>query len=72
MSTELDQLCFFHIPKTAGTSLVSLLSDWYFSDKVFPGSNTQNFEKVSTDELLHHRLFKGHIKQAYARSKLPE
>lgn len=72
MTTDLDQLCFLHIPKTAGTSLVSLLSDWYSGNQVFPGANTLDYEKFSTDELQRYRLFKGHIKLAYARSKLPQ
>ena len=66
------QICFLHIPKTAGTSLTELLVDGVGSDRVCPAGTLVDYDAMSDEELAHYDLLKGHFDYALrARLRRP-
>jgi hypothetical protein len=70
-TNKYKRLCFLHIPKTAGTSISSILSYWYPDKLIFKGGDKLDYDKYSKEELSEYRLYKGHIQYIYANPNLP-
>ncbi len=66
------RLCFLHVPKTAGTSISSILSKWYANKQIFPGLTTLDYEKFDQAEIAGYDLYKGHVQFVYAKPRLPD
>jgi hypothetical protein len=71
ITNKYKRLCFLHIPKTAGTSISSILSRWYPENLIFQGGNKLDYNKYCKDEISEYRLYKGHIQFIYANPSLP-
>ena len=66
------QLCFLHIPKTAGTSLTELLIGRIGGDRVCPAGTLVDYDAMSDEELARYDLLKGHFDYALrARLRRP-
>lgn len=61
---EEDQLCFIHIPKTAGTTLTSILDSKFDRDRIFPEAFLRKLQDYTPQELAAYRLFRGHFSHA--------
>lgn len=59
-----DQLCFIHIPKTAGTTLTSILESKFDRDQIFPEAFLRNIKDYTPEQLAAFRLFRGHFSHA--------
>lgn len=53
-----DQLCLLHIPKTAGSTLTSIVDTNFHVNEIFPASTVGRF---SPDELEQYKLFRDHF-----------
>ena len=53
-----DQLCLLHIPKTAGSTLTSIVDSNFHINEIFPSSTVGRF---SSDELERYKLFRDHF-----------
>jgi hypothetical protein len=56
-----DQLCFIHIPKTAGTTLTSLLNSKFDVAEICPAEVWSELVKIPIADLAKYRLFRGHF-----------
>jgi Sulfotransferase family len=56
-----EQLCFIHIPKTAGTTLTSLLNSKFHHSEICPAEVWSELVEISPDDLAKYRLFRGHF-----------
>lgn len=54
-------LYFFHIPKTGGTTVQSILENHYSSSKICQAQLEPEFEKIPDVDLLKYELFAGHF-----------
>lgn len=61
LSESDDPFFFFHIPKTAGSTLVDILEDYFHHREICPAYYTYELNDFSFDELSSFRLFRGHI-----------
>ena len=55
------KLCFIHIPKTAGTTLTSLLDSKFHNKEICPARVGTELVKISQADLAQYRLFRGHF-----------
>ncbi|MCB0208455.1 MAG: sulfotransferase family 2 domain-containing protein [Anaerolineae bacterium] len=64
MLKDEDQLFFLHIPKTAGTTLGSILSQHFTEDQIFDFNRGEEararFFTLPPERLAHYKVFKGH------------
>jgi Sulfotransferase family len=56
-----EQLCFIHIPKTAGTTLTSLLTSKFHQSKICPAEVWSELVELPKDSLSQYQLFRGHF-----------
>lgn len=56
-----EQLCFIHIPKTAGTTLTSLLNSKFHQSKICPAEVWSEVVDIPRTELAQYQLFRGHF-----------
>jgi len=56
-----EQLCFIHIPKTAGTTLTSLLNSKFHQSKICPAEVWSEVIDIPREELAQYQLFRGHF-----------
>ncbi|NJR40178.1 MAG: sulfotransferase family protein [Leptolyngbyaceae cyanobacterium CSU_1_4] len=56
-----EQLCFIHIPKTAGTTLTSLLNSKFHQSKICPAEVWSELVDIPKEELTQYQLFRGHF-----------
>ena len=56
-----EQLCFIHIPKTAGTTLTSLLNSKFHQSKICPAEVWSEIVDIPREELAQYQLFRGHF-----------
>lgn len=56
-----QKLCFIHIPKTAGTTLTSLLDSKFHDKEICPARVGTELVKIPRDDLAQYRLFRGHF-----------
>jgi len=56
-----EQLCFIHIPKTAGTTLTSLLNSKFHQSKICPAEVWSEIVDIPIEELAQYQLFRGHF-----------
>jgi Sulfotransferase family len=56
-----EQLCFIHIPKTAGTTLTSLLNSKFHQSKICPAEVWSELVEIPPDRLHQYQLFRGHF-----------
>ena len=63
VNQRLPRLAFVHIPKTAGTSVTSSLSQ-YYGELTFPATTTLDYQAYDNSQLAAFRWYKGH---AYRR-----
>jgi len=54
-------LYFFHIPKTGGTSVLSILEKHYSRSEICPAQLEPEFEKIPTTQLGKYKFFAGHF-----------
>ena len=54
-------LYFLHIPKTAGTTLISELHSWFSAEEVCPAYLWHDLLAISPETLAKYRLFRGHF-----------
>ncbi|MBW4517311.1 MAG: sulfotransferase family protein [Timaviella obliquedivisa GSE-PSE-MK23-08B] len=59
--TSDEQLCFIHIPKTAGTTLTSLLNSKFHQSKICPAEVWSEIIEIPRQELAQYQLFRGHF-----------
>ncbi len=60
MTKQTDLLYFFHIPKTGGTTLQSILEKHYPNNLICPAQIQPEFEVIPDKDLLRYQLFAGH------------
>jgi len=56
-----DLLFFLHIPKTAGTTLISLLDQHYVPEEICPEQLISRIHEITPEKLSSYRLFRGHL-----------
>ncbi|MBF2078507.1 MAG: sulfotransferase family 2 domain-containing protein [Synechococcales cyanobacterium T60_A2020_003] len=56
-----DLLYFIHIPKTAGTTLITLLDSKFDVNEIFPAQLWKELAKIPPDEVGKYRLYRGHF-----------
>lgn len=56
-----DPFFFFHIPKTAGSTLVDILEDFFGYQEICPAYYTYELSSLTPTELSNFRFFRGHI-----------
>lgn len=56
-----DQLYFLHIPKTAGTTLISLLDLHFAPDEICPIQLDTKIHELIPEKIAHYRLIRGHL-----------
>jgi hypothetical protein len=61
MFGESDRLYYIHIPKTAGTTLISLLDMHFGIDEICPAQLWRELAELPTESLSAYRLFRGHF-----------
>ncbi len=66
-----DQLCFIHIPKTAGSSLISVLDANFHVDQIRAPSSPDIVQQ-QWQHLAHVKLFRGHFTYAEVVQALPQ
>jgi hypothetical protein len=54
-------LCYLHVPKTGGASLIGFLESMFDRDEICPAYSSGEFRALSPDELAQFKLFRGHI-----------
>jgi len=59
--TSDEQLCFIHIPKTAGTTLTSLLNSKFHQSKICPAEVWSELVDIPREKLSQYQLFRGHF-----------
>lgn len=65
------RIFFFHIMKTGGTTLSSLLDKQFDTSQICPARHWYELEKIPLDELLKYKIFRGHFNFAQL-SSFPE
>lgn len=66
------KLFFLHIPKTAGTSLVSLLDNFYEQKEICQAYTTADLSQIPVPRLKKYRFFRGHMSPDTLEEKLGE
>jgi hypothetical protein len=61
MLSQDDRLYFIHIPKTAGTTLISLLDAKFNVDEILPAQLWKELAKIPPDQIGNYRLYRGHF-----------
>jgi hypothetical protein len=56
-----DQLFYMHLPKTGGTTLISLLDDHFATSEICPEQIEEKFKLLSYTDLAGYRLIRGHF-----------
>ncbi|NJN85066.1 MAG: sulfotransferase family protein [Leptolyngbyaceae cyanobacterium SL_7_1] len=59
--TDHDQLCFIHIPKTAGTTFTAILDAKFNQAEICPAAVWSELTQLSPEELAHYKLLRGHF-----------
>jgi len=62
-----DQLCFIHIGKTAGTSLVATLATFFQEDEICKTYHMSAIRNLSPQQLEKYRFFRGHFTYAITK-----
>ncbi|WP_416666569.1 sulfotransferase family 2 domain-containing protein [Egbenema bharatensis] len=58
---ENDVLYFTHIPKTAGMTFRTIVEDHFHAEEICPATLNAQLAKIPKDEVIHYRLFRGHL-----------
>jgi hypothetical protein len=58
---EHDKFLFLHIPKTAGTTLTSIIETHFDRRDIFPWNNQRDFSGLSRNEIVRYRYYRGHF-----------
>lgn len=61
LSNNTDNLIFYHIPKTGGTTITFLLNQQFDSHVICPDDFYFQIEKRSLEDLNHFKFFRGHF-----------
>lgn len=72
MLSQDDLLYFIHIPKTAGTTLISLLDAKFKVDEIFPAQLWKDLAKIPPDQIGKYRLYRGHFGANGLQAFLPK
>ncbi|MEM9220586.1 MAG: sulfotransferase family 2 domain-containing protein [Cyanobacteria bacterium P01_F01_bin.150] len=56
-----EQMCFIHIPKTAGTTMSAILESRFDHQKICPTPYWRNLRVMKKREMKPYRLFRGHF-----------
>ena len=56
-----ETLYFLHIAKTAGTSLINILDQYYEADEISPVTLSHQITEMGPDALLNYKLIRGHL-----------
>lgn len=56
-----EQMCFIHIPKTAGTTMSAILESRFDHQHICPTPYWRNLRQMSQDEMTPYQLFRGHF-----------
>ncbi len=68
---EKPRICFIHIPKTAGTSMTSVITQSFSPAEICPGRTMLDYKNKTAQELEQYQLYKGHIYYEFAIQNLP-
>jgi hypothetical protein len=66
-----EQLYFIHIPKTAGTTLISLLDSHFATEEICPAQLWRELLVMPAEEIPRYRLYRGHFGGAGLSAFLP-
>jgi hypothetical protein len=58
---EDDQLCFIHIPKTAGTTFTSIIDAKFSEQDICPARVWSELTQIPREELAKYKLLRGHF-----------
>lgn len=72
MLSQDDLLYFIHIPKTAGTTLISLLDAKFDVNEIFPAQLWKELAKIPPDQIGKYRFYRGHFGANGLKSLLPK
>ena len=56
-----EQLCFIHIGKTGGTSMMRVLDSMFDEDLICRARHFEELDSISPDLRAHYRVFRGHF-----------
>ncbi|MEB3230742.1 MAG: sulfotransferase family 2 domain-containing protein [Leptolyngbyaceae bacterium] len=56
-----QQVCFVHIPKTAGTTMSAILESRFDHDRICPTPYWRELKVMAKEDLLPYQLFRGHF-----------
>ena len=56
-----DNLCFIHLPKNAGTTLISIIDNHFELEEICSTQLWWELTKISRKELLKYKFFRGHF-----------
>ncbi|UZJ61123.1 sulfotransferase family protein [Pseudomonas sp. KU26590] len=56
-----DPIYYLHIPKTAGTSVISYLDEQFAQERICPAQLLPELFKLEKNRLLNYHLFRGHL-----------
>ncbi len=56
-----EQLCFIHLPKNAGTTLISIIDSKFELEEICPAQVWRNLIKIPRGELSKYKLLRGHF-----------
>ena len=56
-----ERIVFHHIPKTAGTSVITVLRSLVESDQIVWSANAEKLRSLSEDQLMRVRIYTGHL-----------
>ncbi len=59
--TDDDIFYFLHIPKTAGTTLLTIIDNWFDYDKTFPETSWEGLLARDSRDLDAYKYFRGHF-----------
>ena len=54
-------LCFLHMPKTGGASMIHALDSMFDRAEICPAYNIAEFDRINPEEMTDYKIFRGHL-----------